>query len=348
MTLLRQRLVRDIREDGPLTVAEYMTRCLHDPLDGYYATHPALGSAGDFITAPLVSQMFGEILGAWAYEVWMRLGSPTRVRLVELGPGTGTLMSDILRVARTDPAFAAACEPWLVEASRPLRAIQARAIPGARWVDRLDEVPEGAATLILGNEYLDCLPIRQAVVRKEGWRERRVGVSDDGALAFCEGPMWAGFTAPPRYRPGDIWEWSPALVQVGAELGRRLASGPGAALIIDYGRDAPGPGDTLQALRGHGREHPLENPGLADLTAHVDFPAFARAAEGAGATAGSIETQGDFLCRLGIRSRAAALARVSPHKADLIGRQLARLTAGDDMGDLFKVVALTTPGLEAP
>ena len=158
---LKDRLVRDIREDGPMTVADYMTRCLHDPLDGYYATHPDLAETGDFVTAPLVSQMFGEIVGAWTHEVWTRLGSPPRFQLVELGPGTGVLMADILRVSRLDPVFAAACEPWLVERSGPLRMRQAEAVPGARWAERLDEVPSDAPILIVANEFLDCLPIRQ-------------------------------------------------------------------------------------------------------------------------------------------------------------------------------------------
>lgn len=345
---LRRRLIRDVREDGPLTIADYMIRCLHDPVDGYYASHPALGAAGDFITAPLVSQMFGEILGAWAYEVWTRLGSPERLRLVELGPGTGALMGDVLRVARTDPSFAAACDAWLVETSAPLRTQQATALSGVRWADHLGEVPGGAPIVILANEYLDCLPIRQAVARGDGWRERRVGVSDDGDLAFVEGPLWGDFSPPERYRTGEIWEWSGVIARVGAEVGQRLAADGGGALFIDYGRDRPGPGDTLQALRGHGREHPLENPGLADLTAHVDFPAFAEAARRAGAVAAPIETQGDFLRRLGIGSRAAVLAHASPDKAEVIARQLDRLTASAGMGDLFKVVALTSGGLEPP
>ena len=174
-----------------------------------------------------------------------------------------------------------------------------------------------------------------------------VGASDDGALVFLEGPMWGDFRPPERHRVSEVWEWSQALAGIGTEVGRRLAAEPGAALFIDYGRDRPGPGDTLQALRGHGREHPLENPGLADLTAHVDFPAFAQAATRAGARVGPIETQGDFLRRLGIESRAAILARASPSKEGVIDRQLTRLTSSGGMGDLFKVLALTSPGLEA-
>ncbi len=345
---LKDRLVRDIREDGPMTVADYMLRCLHDPLDGYYATRPAVGEAGDFITAPLISQMFGEILGAWVHEVWTRLGSPERLRLLELGPGTGVLMADMLRTARIDPAFAAACEPWLLETSLPLRRLQESAVPGARWTDRLDEVPEGAPVIVIGNEFLDCLPIHQAVAREDGWRERRVGVSEDGELTFMEGPVWSAAPLPPPSRIGDVREWSPALIGFGAELGARLAADGGAALFVDYGADRPTHGDTLQALRGQAKEDPLANPGLADLTAHVDFPAFATAAVRAGAQAAPIETQGDFLRRLGIESRAAALMRASPAKRDRIGRQLDRLVSPTAMGEVFKVLALASPGLATP
>ena len=345
---LKDRLVRDIREDGPMTVADYMTRCLHDPLDGYYATRPDLGETGDFVTAPLISQMFGEILGAWVHEVWTRLGSPERLRLVEMGPGTGVLMADMLRVARLDSAFAAACEPWLVERSVPLRALQAAAVPGARWADRLDAIPGGAPAVIVANEFLDCLPIRQAIARDGGWRERRVGLADDGSLAFVEGPTWGDFQPPRGARPDEVWEWSAALTAFGAEVGARLVADAGAALFIDYGRDAPGPGDTLQAVRGHEKEPVLANPGLADLTAHVDFPAFVTAAEDAGATASPIETQAGFLRRLGIEHRAAALRRAKPARADTIQRQLDRLIAPEGMGDVFKVVAVTSPGLVAP
>ncbi len=345
---LKDRLVRDIREDGPMTVADYMTRCLQDPLDGYYATRPALGEAGDFITAPLISQMFGEIVGAWVHEIWVRLGSPPHLRLIELGPGSGVLMADMLRVARLDGAFAAACEPWLVERSEPLRALQAAAVPGARWTERLDGVPGGAPTVIVANEFLDCLPIRQAIAREGGWRERRVGLGDDGALAFVEGPTWGDFQPRRGARPDEVWEWSPALAQFGAEVGARLVADSGAALFIDYGRGAPGPGDTLQAVRGHCKESPLANPGLADLTAHVDFPAFVTAAQRAGASVSPIETQGGFLRRMGIEYRAAALGRAGPDRAAAIDRQRDRLIAPHGMGELFKVVAVTSPGLAAP
>jgi SAM-dependent MidA family methyltransferase len=257
-------------------------------------------------------------------------------------------MADTLRVARLDGAFAAACEPWLVERSEPLRALQAAAVPGARWTERLDAVPGGAPTIIVANEFLDCLPIRQAIAREGGWRERRVGLGDDGALAFVEGPTWGDFQPPQGARPNEMWEWSGALADFGAEAGVRLVADAAAALFIDYGRDVPGPGDTIQAVRGHKKEPALANPGLADLTAHVDFPAFASAARGAGATISPIETQGGFLRRMGIEHRAAALKRAKPERADTIQRQLDRLIASDGMGDLFKVVAMTSPGLAAP
>jgi SAM-dependent MidA family methyltransferase len=345
---LKDRLVRDIREDGPMTVADYMTRCLHDPLDGYYATRPALGETGDFVTAPLVSQMFGEIVGAWAHEVWMRLGSPDRLRLVELGPGTAVLMADMLRVARLDEAFATACEPWLVERSQPLRELQATAVPGAHWADGLNAVPGGAPTVIIANEFLDCLPIRQAIAREAGWRERRVGLTEAGDLAFVEGPPWSGFEPPSGARPDEVWEWSNALTLFGVEVGERLVADRGAALFIDYGREAPGAGDTLQAVRGHAKEPPLASPGLADLTTHVDFPAFAAAIRSAGATTAPIERQGDFLGRLGIAHRATVLKRASPERSEVIDRQRDRLTSSEGMGEVFKVLAAASPGLAAP
>jgi NADH dehydrogenase [ubiquinone] 1 alpha subcomplex assembly factor 7 len=345
---LKDRLLRDVAEDGPMTVADYMTRCLHDPLDGYYAVRPALGETGDFITAPLISQMFGEILGAWSHEVWVRLGSPGRFRLIELGPGGGVLTADMLRVARIDAAFGAACEPWLVETSRPLRALQTDAVTGARWADRLEAVPAGLPTIMVANEFLDCLPIHQAVARDGGWRERRVGVAVDGSLCFVEGPVWKACPLPVSAGSREVREWSPALIALGAEVGARLAADGGAALFIDYGGGVAAAGDTLQALRGHAKEDPLLNPGLADLTAHVDFPAFVGAAVRAGAAAAPIESQGGFLRRLGIESRAVTLTHASPAKREVIARQLDRLVSGTGMGELFKVAALSSPGLETP
>jgi len=317
-----------------MSVADYMTACLHDPDHGYYATRPGLGADGDFITAPHVSQMFGELLGLWAAEVWTRLGRPARVRLAELGPGDGTMIGDVLRAARTAPGFLEAAEVWLVETSEPLRAAQAAAAPTARWVRSVAELPTDAPVIILANEFLDCLPIRQWVRGDLDWMERRVGLGSDGALAFLAG--------------GDVRESSEALVGLGQAVGALVTRASGAALFIDYGRDAPGEGDTLQALRGHARENPLANPGVADLTAHVDFPAFLAAAAGAGALASPIRGQGDFLRALGVETRAAVLVRARPDRAGVIARQLDRLVAPDQMGVLFKAACVHSPGLAPP
>ncbi len=329
---LRERLRARIAREGPIGVDDFMTLCLHDPKDGYYATRPRLGETGDFITAPHVSQMFGEIIGLWAAETWRAMGAPARIRLVELGPGDGTMMSDALRAARAVPAFAAACEVWLVETSAPLRARQGQTLAAypVQRAARLAEVPDDAPMIILANEFLDCLPIRQRAWVDGAWVERRVGVDDRGGLAVL----------PPS---SLIQEDSPALAAFAREIGAVIARTGGAALFIDYGRDAPGDGDTLQALRGHVKEPPLANPGRADLTAHVDFPAFVAAAKDGGAAASAIVTQGDFLKALGIEARAEALAMARPDRAEAIARQLERLIAPHAMGDLFKVVSLRAP-----
>jgi SAM-dependent MidA family methyltransferase len=348
---LRERISGLISREGPLSVDRYMDLCLHDPQAGYYAAHPQLGEAGDFITAPLVSQMFGEILGLWATEVWARLGCPSPVRLVELGPGHGVMMSDVLRAARRVPGFLEACEVWLVETSLPLRRRQASVLEGLaspRWTESLDATPDDAPMIILGNEFLDCLPVRQGVRTSGGWRERRVGLDPAGGLTFVAGEA---IVPPPEAADaavGSIVEWSDSLAAFGGAVGARMAGAGGAALFIDYGCDAPGLGDTLQALRGHRKESPLANPGRADLTAHVDFPAFLRAAHAAGAAVGPIRTQGDFLGDLGVHVRGAALVRSRPERAATIERQLERLVAPGQMGTLFKVGVAHQPGLVVP
>jgi NADH dehydrogenase [ubiquinone] 1 alpha subcomplex assembly factor 7 len=343
---LGSRLIARIHRDGPITVAQYMDACLHDREAGYYATRPGLGAEGDFITAPHLSQMFGELLGLWAADVWIRLGRPARVRLVELGPGDGTLMSDALRAGWIAPGFLDAAEIVLVETSAPLRERQVAALNGhaPRWLSAIGDIDAGAPAIILGNEFLDCLPIRQAVRGADGWRERRIGIDGSGRLSFVAGQPVDGPEAP----EGAVQEWSADLVATGSALGALVAGASGAALLIDYGRCKPGFGDTLQALRGHRKEDPLAHPGLADLTAHVDFPAFLAAAEAAGAQVWPAEFQGDFLRRLGIEGRASGLSRAHPDQAEKIGRQITRLTAPDQMGELFKVARIAAPGLELP
>lgn len=343
---LRDRLTAQIRASGPMNVAQYMSACLHDPEFGYYATRPALGEAGDFITAPLVSQMFGELLGLWAVETWTRMGRPVPFRLVEMGPGDGTLMSDLLRAARLSPPFTEAADVWLVEVSQPLRDRQRQTLGDhISWAGSLDEVPAGAPLILVANELLDCLPARQYVRTEKGWAERMVGLDDAGALVFG----LAGAPGIERLAPvGAILEHSPAQAALGDQLAARVLADGGAALLIDYGRATPGFGDTLQALRRHRKEGPLDNPGEADLTVHADFPAVMAAAAAQGAETPAILTQGELLVRLGIGARAEALANARPDRADLIERQLERLVSPDQMGDLFKAAAIHSAGFQPP
>ncbi|MET0337706.1 MAG: SAM-dependent methyltransferase [Caulobacter sp.] len=348
---LRDRLIAEIGATGPISVADYMLRCLHDPRDGYYSTRPALGAGGDFITAPLVSQMFGELIGLWCVEAWSRLGEPPSFRLVEAGPGDGTLMSDLLRAARLAPAFIAAADLWMVETSRPLRALQAERLDGAaltpRWADSLDQVPGDAPLILVSNELLDCLPARQFVRTGQGWAERLVALDNEGQLAFRLGPPAQAPTGT-DIALGVVLESSPVQQAFGASLGERIARDGGVGLLIDYGRDAPGPGDTLQALKDHQKVDPLACPGEADLTVHADFPAVLAAARGAGAQAAPILGQGAFLARLGIEQRAGALAAARPDRAEVIGRQLARLVEPDQMGTLFKAACVHSQNLVPP
>jgi SAM-dependent MidA family methyltransferase len=327
-----------------------MQACLLDPADGYYVQSPSLGETGDFITAPMVSQIFGEVIGLWAVEAWVALGRPRPFRLIELGPGHGLMMRDALRAARVVPDFIESAEVWLVEVSELLRQRQAEAlgaISSPRWASSLGEVTPGPA-IILANEFLDCLPVNQAVLGPQGWRERLIGLGLDCDLAFQPGgevrpcPDWG------KPATGTVAEWSPALADFGRAIGARLTAHGGAGLFVDYGRDAPGLGDTLQAVRGHRKEHPLANPGRADLTAHVDFPGFLAAARQAGAATSPIRCQGDFLRTLGAEIRAAQLSLSHPDRAEVLARQLARLVAADQMGALFKVGAVHTPGLVVP
>ncbi|HYE42350.1 MAG TPA: SAM-dependent methyltransferase [Caulobacteraceae bacterium] len=348
---LAERLKAEIAATGPITVADYMSRCLFDPMDGYYAVRPALGEDGDFITAPLVSQMFGELIGLWAVETWTRLGAPDRVLLVEVGPGDGTLMADMLRAVRLSPAFVAAAEVWLVEASEPLKARQRGRLAGGplepRWATELRDLPEGLPIVLVANELLDCLPCRQFLRTAQGWAERVVGI-DEGRLAFGLRPAGRPAGAPADLPEGLAWEVSAAQRALGDAVGRRVAESGGVGLFIDYGRDTPGPGDTLQALQRHRKVDPLAEPGLADLTVWADFPGFLEAARGAGAATGPILSQGAFLRALGIEHRAAALAGARPEQADKLARQLARLVEPDQMGSLFKACAVWSPGSTAP
>ncbi len=341
MTPLAERLARDIAASGPMPVARWMA--LGNAL--YYATRDPLGAAGDFTTAPEISQMFGELIGACFADIWRRAGSPAPVRLVELGPGRGTLMADMLRsmgAAGWSPAVD------FVEMSPVLRAAQAGRVPGAAWHDSLDAVPDDAPLLLVANEFFDALPVRQFVRVARGWRERCVTV--DGAR-FAPGIGTADATA--MIDPGladavagTVVEVSPASTAIAAEIGARLRRHGGAALIIDYGHAGPATGDTLQAVREHAPADPFADPGAVDLTCHVDFTALAAAA---GVSVGGPIGQGDFLRAIGIDARAEVLRRrATPVQRDGIDAAVARLTGETAMGSLFKVMALTGPGWPAP
>ncbi len=356
MTALFHTLRRLIEETGPLTVAQYMDWALNHPDQGYYQRHDPLGAAGDFVTAPEISQMFGELIGLWCAATWEQMGRPDPVLLVEFGPGRGTLMADALRAGAIVEPFEMARRAHLVETSSVLRHRQEVMLgeSGAIWHDDIDGLPAGPA-LIIANELFDALPVRQLVRGGQGWVERRIGL-DRAAKSLCfatdEQPspvaalLPAALTGAPE---GSLVEINPAAAGLAVQLSRRLVDQGGVALIIDYGHVQPRTGETLQAVKGHRPHAVLESPGEADLTAHVDFAVLARVAREAGAHAHGPVPQGRFLERLGIVSRAEALCReATPEQTTEIRAALERLTGENAMGALFKCLAITSPDLPAP
>jgi SAM-dependent MidA family methyltransferase len=351
---LKDKLIRQIAAEGPMTVAAYMSACLADPQHGYYTTaEEPFGSKGDFITAPEVSQMFGELVGAFVISAWEAMGSPNPVRLVETGPGRGTLMADLLRMGKLRPAFLRAASLHLVEISPRLKARQAEALAdaplAAQWHASLRDVPEGPLILI-ANEFFDALPVHQYVMTPDGWRERMVGLNDAGDLAFGTGPGRLPLAAVPltaaRAPLGTILETSPLSAAIAEETASRIAAHGGTALFIDYGYLRSAPGDTLQALRRHAYQDVLAEPGLADLTAHVDFEVLAAAARRGGASVPAPLTQGEFLLRMGLLERAGQLgAGKDTATQERIRSEVERLAGPQEMGDLFKVLCIAQPGL---
>ncbi|GJE60828.1 class I SAM-dependent methyltransferase [Methylobacterium trifolii] len=361
-TPLGREIAHAIREAGPIGIDRYMALCLGHPVHGYYRTRDPLGPRGDFTTAPEISQMFGELVGVWIAAVRAAMGAPKALRLVELGPGRGTLMADALR-ALGALAPGTAFDLHLVETSPALRATQGAVLSGARpiWHDTPDTLPEGPA-IVIANEFFDCLPVRQFLRTERGWCERVVGLGQgnlgqgnlgqddlgqDGRLAF-------GLAPEPTRGLDDDAPMGALMSVPGAGLAlmrglaRRLCATGGALLLIDYGHVRPGFGDTLQALSGHRFADPLEAPGEADLTAHVDFSALARAARGEGAAVHGPIDQHDFLLALGIGARAERLkARADEAQATAIDAAVARLTdpGPTGMGGLFKVMAVSDPDL---
>lgn len=345
MNPLETLIAEMIAAEGPMRIDRYMALCLGHPRHGYYITRDPLGEKGDFVTAPEVSQTFGELIGVWAVGVWSAMGQPEAFSLVELGPGRGTLMADVLRtVRRAAPAFAAAAGVHMVETSPVLRARQRFAVgEGARWHDRLEDVPEGPM-ILLANEFFDAIPIRQFERREGVWRERVIGLSDGGLS-----PGVGGIVPGSMGKDGDVLEFAPAREEIARHIGQRLASHLGAALVIDYGHLHTAPGDTLQAMRAHRYVPITEAPGEADLTSHVDFEKLAAAFREAGAVAHHGMTQRDFLLAMGLEQRVAQLAlRADDATRATLQRQMARLADEAQMGNLFKVLCVTAPGMTTP
>jgi NADH dehydrogenase [ubiquinone] 1 alpha subcomplex assembly factor 7 len=355
---LGERIARLIEAQGPLSIAGFMTQALHDSQAGYYATRDPIGRRGDFITAPEISQMFGELLGLWTVQLWRDQGSPSPARLIELGPGRGTLMADVLRAAgKAAPDFIAAIDVVMVENSPALQAVQREKLKASgaqiEWRVSFDEAHADRPLYVLANEFFDALPIRQYVKGEDGWHERMVTLDKDRKLAFALAPMTAKSLAVPEARgdavPGAVYEIAPSAIAYAEEVAGAIARRGGAALLIDYGYgERGGFGDTLQAMKAHKYAPVLETPGEADLTAHVDFPALARAAERAGAKSFGPIGQGVFLERLGLQARAAQLAKANPGMAAEQEAAVERLMGAREMGQLFKALAILPEGSEPP
>jgi NADH dehydrogenase [ubiquinone] 1 alpha subcomplex assembly factor 7 len=354
MTALGERIRQLIVQTGPMPVSRYMGICLADPNHGYYMRGDPFGRGGDFVTAPEVSQMFGEIIGVWCLEVWRRMGSPSTFHLVELGPGRGTLMADLMRAAAIRPEFLAACNGHLVETSPALRKIQRRTLDGAQvnfsWHDSHETVPPGPA-LFLANEFFDALPIEQFIAGDGKWHHRLVGLGPNGDLVFMRGPAVSAELSPvsrPPANDGSVLEACPAATAIMDAIAARLRIA-GAALIIDYGYDGPSLGDTFQAVADHQPVDPLDTPGRADLTAHVDFSALKRSARTHDVVVHGPLTQRLFLTEMGILERAGRLGSgQSAAVRDGIRADVCRLAGADQMGELFKVMAVGHRRLELP
>lgn len=360
---LAEYLRRHIRAFGPMTVETYMGEVLTHPQLGYYVTRQPFGRDGDFITAPEVSQVFGELLAAWTAHTWETMGRPDPVRIVELGPGRATLMADLLRAAASFPApLRQAATVHLVEVSPALEAAQRNRLESfgwnIAWHRTFADVPDGPI-LLIANELLDALPIRQFERSRAGWCERLVDVTPEGVHSQDEfrfvrtrSPSPMAVLIPAEVRDaapiGSIAEVSPAAVALVTDIARRVTAAGGAALLIDYGATAFGARDTLQAVARH-KTHPvLTNPGSADICAHVDFALLARVAAQGGAQVHGPATQGEFLTRLGIHERAAALAeRASGERRADVFAAVERLAGPGAMGAHFQVLGLAHPGLPA-
>jgi NADH dehydrogenase [ubiquinone] 1 alpha subcomplex assembly factor 7 len=346
---LAEQIDAQIRATGPISLATYMGLCLSHPRHGYYTTGRPIGAAGDFITAPEVSQMFGELVGFFVVNLWQQMGEPRSVTLLELGPGRGTLMQDALRAAGHADGFENALHLQLYESNALLKGEQEKRLGrySPYWASEIDAVG-GDPLFVVANEFFDALPIRQYVRTDDGWHERLVGLRDDRrAFGLSPTPI-AESAAPPEVHgahSGEVLELSAAAVETMQRLARKVAVQGGAILAIDYGYAATQTGETLQAVKAHAFADPLEAPGEADLSAHVNFGVLGQAATAAGLAVAPLARQGEWLIGLGLGERAKALARANPAEAVNIARAVERLTAPAQMGTLFKVLCAHSPGL---
>ncbi|MEP2758334.1 MAG: SAM-dependent methyltransferase [Hyphomicrobiales bacterium] len=345
---MKQRIREDIAINGPMPLSRYMNICLGDPQDGYYTSQDPFGLAGDFTTAPEISQMFGELIGAWLIEAWEKLGAPTQCRLVELGPGRGTLMADCLRSISLKPKMLAALQIEMVEISPVLIAEQQKKLSGSqcavRWCEQLDaaELP----TLIVANEFYDALPVHVMIKSNSKIYERHVVATDDDGLGFSDLPATLPKTALPDFNKipeNTVFELSPERHQMTQNLAKALTICGGAALMIDYGFLQPKSGTTFQALKNHQPVDPLDSPGNADLTSLVDFTALQNGFQALGLNVHGPTSQMDFLLNLGLLERAGHLGAAADQVTrTTLQKAVTRLVAPDEMGTLFKVIAATT------
>lgn len=353
---LTEVLLQRIKADGPISVHDYMELALGHPQLGYYVSQPAFGAEGDFVTAPEISQTFGELIGLWAAEVWIMMGKPSPFNLVELGPGRGTLLADALRLlSKALPEFLEAADVHLVELSPKLKAAQKEALTpfssSLTWHDDIATVPDGPLVLI-ANEFLDALPIRQFVRSHDGWRERMIGEGIGGSetLGFCLAPEITKSASLARFGTPmveSIAEVRPRAEALMGALSTRLASSPGAALFLDYGHRDSAVGDTFQAVKNHLPVHVLQMPGQADLTAHVDFQALKEAASATPST--GLQTQGDFLRELGIETRLQQLLESAREdQKEILASGVSRLIDEKQMGSLFRAICFHSEDLPPP
>ena len=347
---LAEQIDLQIRTTGPMSLSTYMALCLGHPRHGYYAAGRPIGAKGDFITAPEISQMFGELIGFFVVNLWQQMGSPPSFTLLELGPGRGTLMQDALRAATKADGFADALHLQLFETNTHLRAEQEKRLAAYNpyWADEIDAVSDDPL-FVVANEFFDALPIRQFVRADGGWHERLVGLKDEKRTFGLSSTAIPDTAAPDAVRDaaaGEVLELSAASVEAMQRLSRKVALQGGMILAIDYGYPATRTGETLQAVKNHAFADPLDSPGDVDLSAHVNFGVLGEAASAAGLAVAPLADQGELLLRLGIGERAKALARANPGEAANIARAVERLTAPGQMGTLFKALCAHSPGLK--